>query len=155
MSISRNVGDAAGSALALIQLGVSEEQAGNWRAALSLFEEAAALLRTTASGSNLAITLNNMGNVAVKLGNLDSARALFRESLEIQERHGNVEGTIISLLNLGLLNLGLLNPGDEDNASARILVSRAHEHASELGHRPLVASCLDALAVVTAARRRS
>ena len=146
LAISQKLGDDAATGSCLVTLGIAEEGAGHWRAALSRYEQAAALLRASASESDLAVTLNNMGNLAVKSRQPDRARTLFQESLEIQERHGNVEGMTISLLNLGLLAL------DEANhARAYALISRALAHASDLGHQELLASCLDAMAALAVA----
>lgn len=69
LAISRKLGDDAAAGSCLVTLGIAEEGAGHWRAALSRYEEAAALLRATTSESDLAVTLNNMGNLAVSREN--------------------------------------------------------------------------------------
>jgi hypothetical protein len=63
----------------------------------------------------IAVSLSNLGNVALARGDLPQAAARFRASLGLSRSLGNIEGIVIGLHNLGLVALA---SGDEAGAAA-------------------------------------
>ncbi len=80
-----------------------------------------------------ALTLNNFGNLVYELGELDTARQLYEQSLAIRREIGDRNGIASALNNLGMLATG---HGDLDQARELLEASLALRREIDPGHIP-------------------
>ena len=103
LAIERELGDKAGIATSLNNLGLVAKAQGDYASARALHEESLAIWRELGNKAGIAMSLNNLGNVAYAQGDYTSARALHEESLGIKRELGDKAGIAKSLYNLGEL----------------------------------------------------
>ncbi|HEU5424109.1 MAG TPA: tetratricopeptide repeat protein, partial [Nitrolancea sp.] len=117
LALWREVGDRRGAALALMLLGIVNEDQGKYAAARPFLEEAAALYQ--AEGETAWATLAgayHLGTVAFGEGDYPQAQILLEEALRRFQAVGNRWGVGISLYSLGLL---AYQRGDPQGAARR------------------------------------
>lgn len=76
---------------------------GEFKRAVSLFEEALTLRRRIGDQTALAVTLKNLGNLYTERGDHDQARGFYEECLDIRKQLGDERGVAEPLNNLGVL----------------------------------------------------
>jgi predicted ATPase/DNA-binding SARP family transcriptional activator len=146
LALHRELGDQAGIARALGELGnVAAEQREHERA-IALYEECAALLRSVGDDTGLAVALANLGDVAFKEGELGRAAELLRESIALQRQTGDRDSVAAGLFTLGRV---VFTQGDNDGAV--VLLGESLEISTEIGYRECTAYCLAGLAHVALA----
>ena len=147
LGLFRELGDRAGTALALNTLANVAGDCGAYPGAQSLYEESLALRREIGDQSGEALALHNLASVQRALGRLAHAEALCRESLALYRTLGDDWGEAIGLLTLAHI---ACQQGDSEEAEA--MARRSLELRRALGARQGVAWCLDILAEVAVAR---
>ncbi len=100
------------------------------RAAVAVGEEAVALARASGDDFVLAMALNNLGGVAVMLGESERAAAYFQESLELRRRMGDASRIALSLGNVAEM---ALQEGKTREAAA--MFAEAAEIATAIGDK--------------------
>ena len=97
----REVGDRAGEAFALNNLGVQQVFQGDLEQSLQLFQDALFLYQQANDERGIADVINNIGGVAHYQGDLERAEALYQQSLSLRRHLGNDERVAETLYNLG------------------------------------------------------
>jgi tetratricopeptide (TPR) repeat protein len=101
--ISRQLGNDAGVAASLNQLGMVLRETGDLAAARQYHEEALALFVTLGDERGAVSCRSNLGVVALFEGNLDAAEELHQAALTERRRLGDVRGIASSLGNLATI----------------------------------------------------
>ena len=81
LAIKRELGDAAGIATSLYNLGDAAVHLGDYASAVPLLSESLGLFRRLAAGHRIAQTLHSLGTVALRRGDLTAAEAQYTEAL--------------------------------------------------------------------------
>jgi tetratricopeptide (TPR) repeat protein len=81
LAIKRDLGDAAGIATSLYNLGDAAVHLGEYAVALGLLEESLALFRRLSAADRIAQTLHSLGSVALRQGHVPAAEARMTEAL--------------------------------------------------------------------------
>jgi tetratricopeptide (TPR) repeat protein len=155
LSTYRELGDSAGQASALSNLGLTLRKLGQTTQARGAFEESLRLwsevpdIPETTRERGRARGLNNLAMTLLDLGEPASARELFQQALRIREEIGDADGVSRTLNNLGQLLLG------SDPSAAIELHRRALEIRSELNDRHGVARTSGLLATALTAVGRT
>ena len=129
----RELGNRAGEANTLNNIGGVYGLQGNYPEALETYEESLALQRELGDRAGEANTLNNIGIVYRLLGNYPEALETYEESLALKRELGDRAGEAITLGNIGIVyeNLGnypeALETYEESLALKRELGNRAGE----------------------------
>jgi DNA-binding CsgD family transcriptional regulator/tetratricopeptide (TPR) repeat protein len=110
----RELGDAAGIAGALNNLGTVAQEQGQLDRAAALYEEALALFREQGDLTRVATTLNNLGIVSRRGKDYDRAAALYAEALDHWRRLGDDLRVALVLNNLGVV---AQDQGDRERAT--------------------------------------
>jgi tetratricopeptide (TPR) repeat protein len=105
MEIFESLGDRAGLADAVNDLGVMEEGRGSYRRALTHYREALKLRRDLGDRRAEAESLNNVGYANQLLGDTDNASVYWHQALDLYKETGNREGEILVTQSLGQLQL--------------------------------------------------
>lgn len=105
-------GEAAAAARALVAAGEAEEAERRFEQAESFFEKARELGRRARDRTAEALALRRLARVARARGELERAHALYRQSYEIAEAMGDVEGIVVACQGLGNVHVdrGLWEP---------------------------------------------
>jgi len=96
----RALGDTAGIALSLSQLGEMAGRRGNFAVAYTRTEEALALFREVRDKQGIAWSLTNLADIVRQQGNYARAISLNKESLTLFKEVGDKQGIAWSLINL-------------------------------------------------------
>ncbi|MBN1976088.1 MAG: tetratricopeptide repeat protein [Anaerolineae bacterium] len=104
LALSQQIGDQAGIARALSNLGAVEHCLEHYPAARQLYHEALTISREIGDRQLLAIALGNLGNVAYRCGEYDQALELMQESLDIKRGLGNRPSMMYTMNYLGNTN---------------------------------------------------
>lgn len=105
LAVYRGLGDEAGTADLLAELGQVVRARGDDDRAEALSEEGLRLSRALQDRRSAAISLITLGNIARRRGDLDRAADLFGEALALFEELGHGRGMAYSLCNLGVVAL--------------------------------------------------
>ncbi|MGP8070688.1 MAG: tetratricopeptide repeat protein [Candidatus Bathyarchaeia archaeon] len=89
LSISRKLGDQAGLAGTLHNLGVIEHDRGNYDKAKQLYSDSLEINRQLGDQLGIAGTVHQLGMLEKDRGNFDEAKKLYDQSLEIARKLGN------------------------------------------------------------------
>ena len=92
LAVARAVGDKGAVAVALSDLGILSEAAGDYEGSVSLYDESAALASELGDGITLLAVAINRGYGALVQGDYGRARRLLEDALEIAIRLGDVHG---------------------------------------------------------------
>ncbi len=138
LKLCQELGDRAGMAFSLYQLGMLASTTGNPTMARMRIEEALALCREVGDKDGIAWALLNLGLVISGQGEYARAHALLEESLAMHRASGNKRGIANSLFRLGWVLL--VSQGDP--ATARSLLEEGLVLFRELGDRGNMAQCL-------------
>jgi len=103
LALSRALGSASGSALALSLLGIIATDQGQYECAAALSEESLALFQRIGNAAWAGTVLSNLGIIAAEQGDYAGAAVLYERSLTVQRDAGNIRGIAASQLNLARL----------------------------------------------------
>jgi non-specific serine/threonine protein kinase len=112
------------------------------RESLVHYEEAARLWREAGDDGGLAGTLNNLGLLTIRLGDVATATRLFEEALATNRRVGNRHWEATNLVNLGMVSWERRDPADAHRRFEEALAL-----ARTLGDETTIAAALDNLAL--------
>lgn len=135
--------DPESKASATAQLGLAEEMAGNYAAALSGYQESLAIAREAGLLQEQALALNNIANLYSKKGENRKAEERYREAFEIYVQIGIKKKQAVILSNLASLKLEENQPGE-----AIDLLEKAKELAETDGDLPHLTTIYKNLAAV-------
>ncbi|MFN3266477.1 MAG: tetratricopeptide repeat protein [Deinococcales bacterium] len=123
-----NLGDQAGEALCLYQLGNVDEGVGDFVGAEKNFTLALQMMRQQDDAAATARTLNSLGLLSLNSGNAQAAVHYHLESLELRRRKNAPRAMFTALLNLGdaRKHLGQLE-------AARELLEASYKIAADIG----------------------
>ena len=138
LTLCRELGDRAGMAFSLYQLGMLASTTGNPSTARIRTEEALALCREVGDKEGIAWSLHTLARFASDQGEYASAYALFEESLAMHRASENKRGIAGSLHRLAWVLL--VSQGDP--ATARSLLEEGLALFRELGDKGNIAQCL-------------
>jgi predicted ATPase len=141
LALAREIGDYAGVAQALHELGEAASADGDYDAATELFQEA--VKAAHAAGRNGAGSIGNLGWVASLQGDYERAMPLFEESVELFRERGHESGALVGLCNLVEAAVMLDRPEE-----ARMRIGECLQLAEELGFVQMIAQSLDSAAAV-------
>jgi DNA-binding SARP family transcriptional activator/tetratricopeptide (TPR) repeat protein len=139
LALFEAIGDEAGASRARNNLGVIRRWQGRLPEALAGYQEALAR-RGDARDDNVAVLLNNIGEVYAELGELDRAEHFLARALAVRVELADRYGEGITLLNLGEVQL---LRGDH-HAAVRVL-EQAVVALREVGDRYALATALTEL----------
>lgn len=132
------LGDRAGEARALSNLGTLSQRVGDPNRAVSLFTEALRIQRELGVDADVATSLNNLGYVySTDLADYGRSLAYHTEALAIRERIGDPGAISLSLNNIGIVHGRL---GQHERALAYF--ERALAIRRELGQQTRIAATL-------------
>jgi predicted ATPase len=143
LALAREIGDYAGVAQALHELGEAATSDGDYDVATELYQEAVEAARK--AGRNGAGSIGNLGWVAFLQGDYERAMPLFEESAELFRERGHESGVAVQLCNVVDANVMLGRPEE-----ARPRIRECLQIARELQFVQMIASSLDATAAVVA-----
>jgi tetratricopeptide (TPR) repeat protein len=115
LALWRQIGDSAGIALTLSNLGITVMRLGDYSEATRQLEEALDLRRQFGDQRGIRVTLMNLGLVAFEQGNNERAVELYAESLALARLAKDEHSVGIALTNLGE---AYMNQGAYDRAEA-------------------------------------
>jgi tetratricopeptide (TPR) repeat protein len=145
LALNEQLGDFAGVATNLNNLGACDTDLGRYEAARSHFTRALAINREHGNRRLAAANLNNLGLVAVERGDYAVARAHYEEALALNRGLGNRFWEGVNLYNLAI---ALADQGA--CVDARRLFEEALTLNRELGSREVEAQCLNSLGTIAA-----
>jgi tetratricopeptide (TPR) repeat protein len=147
LKIFRKIGDVAGGARALGNIGVVYDSLGQYTEALGYYQQALEIARKIGDVAGEANDLGNIGIVYDRLGQYTEALGYYQQALEIARKIGDVAGEANDLGNIGVVykNLGqyteALSYHQQALAIARKIGDVAGE-ANDLGNIGNVYDCL-------------
>jgi len=103
LPLRRQVGDKAGEATILNNIGLVYSDLGDKSRALELYEQALPLRRQVGDKAGEATTLNNIGLVYSALGDKPRALELYEQALPLRRQVGDKAGEATTLINMGLI----------------------------------------------------
>jgi predicted ATPase/DNA-binding CsgD family transcriptional regulator len=121
LGLLREVGNPYRVAMVLNYTGDLRRCMQDYAGAVTAYEESASHMREIGALRDLASVLHNLGHACLHLGDRDSARALYRESLAIQQVQGNRPGMTECLVGFAALAVAYENPA----AAVRLLAAAA------------------------------
>jgi non-specific serine/threonine protein kinase len=143
LAIFREIGDLAGVAGCLTNLGRAALGEGNYQGGRASLEEALAISHQIGDSARVARCLSNLAIVAAVEGDKAGAAALHEEALTTFREIGDRDGVRSCLNNLGTVALG-----DGDYPRARTFFEESLAMLREIGDRSGGATCLMNLGVV-------
>ena len=142
-SIFEKLGNQWAIAMTLSNLGMIEEQRGNYDEAKRLYNGSLTIKRKLGDQLGIANTLANLGMIEQNRGNYDEAKRLYNESLEMEKRLGDQLGIAGTLHQLGIIEQ---QRGDCDEALK--LYNQSLEIDRKLGNQSGTAATLHNLGVI-------
>jgi tetratricopeptide (TPR) repeat protein len=98
---AEEVGNSAGVAGTLNNLGLVYRDQGKWQDAITAFEQSLEILRQLRAVYGIALTLGNLGSVYYRQGKWQDAIAAYEQSLQTKQELGDIHGFAQTLNNLG------------------------------------------------------
>jgi len=143
LEIKQQLGDRAGVAQTLHQLGNVAYLQGDYAEARRLYGESLDIAQQLGNRAGLAATLHQLGMLAQGQGDYVEARRLYQESLDIKQEMGDHAGIAATLH-----QLGMLAQAQGDYAEARRLYGESLDIAQQLGNRAGLATTLHQLGML-------
>lgn len=147
LTLYRDLGEERGVAFALVCLGCQEFEKGSYERAVPPLEEALALGRKLGDELISAYALNNLGEVARVRGEYGRALACYEEALSTFRGRGDS-----FLIAQTLSGMGGAAADNGDHEAATRFIGEALPLAQELASGKVLATCLEAWAVVYGAK---
>jgi tetratricopeptide (TPR) repeat protein len=141
LHLRRELGDTAGAARTLLNLGNVAASEHDYGTAEELFTQSLSLQRELGDRRGIARTLNNLAVLAREQGQDARMAALADEALTLSRQAGDPEG-----MALALITLGIVARRGGQLAEAVSLLKQSLTLAAELGHQREIAECLELLA---------
>jgi predicted ATPase/transcriptional regulator with XRE-family HTH domain len=148
--LSQGIGDMAGIAGALGNLGLVAWSRDDHAEAYALTKESLEVLRELGDRHGVARSLTGLGAIAYSQGNHAEAQASYMEALELFEEFGDRQSAAMMLNNLGEIALAQSNL---DEASAYFKDGMVA--LKDIGNKAAVGGCLDGLAQIAAAEGKA
>jgi non-specific serine/threonine protein kinase len=148
LAIRRELGDRAGEAISLLNLGTAARNLGDRALAHERFDESLGLFRSLGDTRNSALTLLNLGRLAHDEGDHERATTHYQEGLALFQTVGSDHGVATALNRMG--DLARVRG---DLATAERLHSEALSLREGRGDPWVIGLSLIGLARVAAARR--
>ncbi len=145
IACAEKVGNRAGVALTLGNLGIVYRQQGKWQEAIASYEQSLQTKRELGDVHGVALTLGNLGSVYRQQGKWQEAIASYEQSLQTKRELGDVHGVALTLNNLGSV---YANQGKWQEAIASY--EQSLQITRELGDVHGVAQTLNNLGIVYA-----
>jgi predicted ATPase/class 3 adenylate cyclase len=101
LPIYEELGDLAGQASVLNNLGIEAYYEGRWDDALDLYEQSRDLRRRTGDVTQVAVQTNNIGEILSDQGRLSEAEKLFRQAMHVADASGHELTSQVARSNLG------------------------------------------------------
>ncbi len=149
LAIFREIGDRRGTAIALNDLGMCLDDAGEVERAHAAYTEAVAIDRELDDREALASTLTSLATNEAKVGDRALARELFQESMRLAAELGSPIGIAV-----GHLNLASLRADEGDLSGARRELDTALSQAHRLSATGIEAYCWWGSGQILLARNR-
>jgi predicted ATPase/class 3 adenylate cyclase len=143
LELQRLLGDDAGVAMGLKDLGNVEADEGDVLGARKLYEQSLGMWERTGDIAGIAATLNNLGYMATLQGDVDDAMRFLDRSIGLYRQLGEKEGVARALMNKGDC---LRKKGELSEAAETLRKSLGMWR--ELGDQWDVSDCLDGLSAV-------
>jgi len=143
LEIKQQLGDRAGVATSLHNLGNVAYLQGDYPEARRLYQESLAIKQQLGDRAGVAKTLHQLGLLAQATGDYPEARRLYQESLAIAQQLGDRAGVAQTLH-----QLGMLAQDTGDYAEARRLYQESLAIKQQLGDRAGVAKTLHQLGLL-------
>lgn len=103
LELIRQVGDRAGEARLLNNIGLVYDALGDQRQALDYFEQALPLRRQVGDRAGEATALNNIGGIYFDLGDQRGALAYYEQALKLQRQVGDRAGEAVTRFNMAMV----------------------------------------------------
>jgi predicted ATPase/class 3 adenylate cyclase len=103
--IARGMDDEELEFSAVLAVGTTADNAGEFQLAEHAYQEAETLARKAANPRRLSYVLNNLGNLSLHQRQLSKAEPYLREAVEIDREHGFDDALASSLIDLGFIAL--------------------------------------------------
>ena len=144
LEIYERIGELAGKATVLNNLGMFRYFEGRWNEALELYQQGRELHEQVGDTVDAAMGTTNIGEILSDQGRLDEARSLFREALRTWSAAGRTEAIALVTSNLGRV---AARAGDHDEAlelyeRARAMFERMGDDGEMLETDARIAECL-------------
>jgi len=97
LDIKEDLGDRAGIAKTLLQLGTLAKKTGEYVEARRLYQQSLEIKEELRDQRGIAITLHNLGRLAQAMGEYTEAQRLYHQSLRIREELDDPRGIAITL----------------------------------------------------------
>ncbi|MDF0593777.1 tetratricopeptide repeat protein [Methanotrichaceae archaeon M04Ac] len=143
MKACESLGDKAGVAISLHQLGILAQDTGDIDEARRLYGDSLKIAQELGYKSGVAKSLGQLGMLAQDTGDIDEARRLYSDSLKTFQELGDKDGVAKSLG-----QLGMLAQGTGDIIEARRLYAESLKIAQDLGDKSGIASSLHQLGML-------
>jgi non-specific serine/threonine protein kinase len=150
LALQQALGDRAGSAKVLGNLGIVAQEQGDLPSAAARYARSLALYTELDDRAGMAIALNNLGEVRREQGDLVTAEQLHDQALRLFREVGDDVGVALSLS-----NLGEVARRQGDHAGAGRLWRESLAVFARLGERIGMAECLERLGVAAHAAGQS
>ena len=143
LDIVQQLGDRAGIARTLHNLGMLAHRQGDYAEARCLYQESLATAQQLGNRAGVASTLHQLGMLAQDQGDYAEARRLYQESLDIAQQLGDRAGVASTLH-----SLAMLAHRQGNYAEASQLYQESLDIKQQLGYRAGIASTLHQLGML-------
>ena len=144
-SIAEQIGDKAGIADTLNNVGIVHESQGNYAQALELYQKSLKMKEELGDKAGVAAALINIGIVHVSQGNYAQAMEFYHRGLSLAEQVGHKQW-IVNALN----NIGIVYKSQGDYARALEFYQKSLKMREELGDKAGMAAALTNIGTVHA-----
>jgi non-specific serine/threonine protein kinase len=143
LTISEELGDAAGTARSLLSLGTIAAEQGDQERAIELSERAAELYVESDDRRGHALAISNLGGIALERGEYAKAAELSEQAFGLFETLEDSEGMAFALVNQGFAALS-----EHQHERAVELLREALRRLAELEFKDVIGYCFEGLAAV-------
>ena len=143
LTISEELGDAAGTARSLLSLGTVAAEQGDQERAIELSERAAKLYEESDDRRGHALAISNLGGIALARGEYAEAAKLSEQAFGLFETLEDSEGMAFALVNQGFAALS-----EHQHERAVELLREALRRLAELEFKDVIGYCFEGLAAV-------
>jgi non-specific serine/threonine protein kinase len=143
LTISEELGDAAGTARSLLSLGTIAAEQGDQERAIELSQRAADLYEESDDRRGHALAISNLGGIALERGEYAKAAELSEQAFGLFETLEDSEGMAFALVNQGFAALS-----EHKHDRAVELLRQALRRLAELEFKDVIGYCFEGLAAV-------
>jgi tetratricopeptide (TPR) repeat protein len=139
LDLYRGIGDEGEAARCIAELGHVAVDEGELERAFELYTECAAVFERLGNRTRQGVALSNLAAISARRGDAATAAEHGRHAIELQRANGDIDGTAVSLANLGRVLLEL-----DDEAGAREAFRESFDLGRRLDYQMLLAYLLGA-----------